>query len=445
MSSGQSSWGVYLRKTVSLFFEYDTPRYVHINSKRVGVFSRIIQLILIGYIVGFVLVYKKGYQDTCDVESTIVTKVKGVSYTNYTDQELNVPSNPDLYRRNWDASDYVVPASSNEHGGLFIMTTIVITPNQTRGTCPEDPNIEGSVCKSSDDCHLGYASEIGNGVQTGKCVPSERLSDVKTCEIHAWCPVEQDVLPLNGTKPLLEDARNFTILVKNAISFPDFGPQFQRRNVLEDANATYLQNCIYHRHSDPFCPIFRLEDIIAEAGEDFLEVGKKGAVFRITITWNCNLDWNFMGFCRPNYSFQRMDNPAALISPGFNFRLARYHEEDRRTLSKMYGIKLLIDVNGVAGKFNVVPLLLNVGSGLALMGLATVICDLAVLYCHKNRIIYKTKKYLTVRGHDAFDINPGQAATDHRTYARLSVDQGSTDNDEGRGAPTDSNSNPSTT
>ena len=45
-------------------------------------------------------------------------------------------------------------------------------------------------------------------------------------------------------------SRNFTILVKNAISFPDFGPQFQRRNVLEDANATYLQNCIYHRHSD---------------------------------------------------------------------------------------------------------------------------------------------------------------------------------------------------
>ena len=79
----------------------------------------------------------------------------------------------------------------------------------------------------------------------------------------------------NGSIPLLKGAANFTILIKNAISFPDFGPQFQRRNILETANATYLQNCIYHRYSDPFCPIFRLNDIISEAGEDFLEVGRK--------------------------------------------------------------------------------------------------------------------------------------------------------------------------
>ena len=85
----------------------------------------------------FVLWYKKGYQDTCDVESTVVTKVKGVTYTNYSDQDLNVTRNPELYRRIWDQSDYVVPASSNERGGFFVMTTVVITPNQTRGICPE--------------------------------------------------------------------------------------------------------------------------------------------------------------------------------------------------------------------------------------------------------------------------------------------------------------------
>ena len=37
---------------VGLFFEYDTPKIVHINSKKVGIFNRLIQLIIIAYIVG---------------------------------------------------------------------------------------------------------------------------------------------------------------------------------------------------------------------------------------------------------------------------------------------------------------------------------------------------------------------------------------------------------
>lgn len=85
----------------------------------------------------FVLVYKKGYQETCPVESVVVTKVKGQVYTNVTVEELGVPNHPELYIRVWDPSDYVVPSDGLEEGGFFIMTNVVITPNQTRGVCPE--------------------------------------------------------------------------------------------------------------------------------------------------------------------------------------------------------------------------------------------------------------------------------------------------------------------
>jgi len=47
----------------------------------------------------------------------------------------------------------------------------------------------------------------------------------------------------------------------------------------------------------------------------------QGGVFVIQIAWVCNLDINFMEFCHPRYSFSRMDNPDALIAPGWNFRL----------------------------------------------------------------------------------------------------------------------------
>ncbi len=41
-----------LSKALAAFFEYDTPKIVHIRSKKVGIINRLIQVILIAYIVG---------------------------------------------------------------------------------------------------------------------------------------------------------------------------------------------------------------------------------------------------------------------------------------------------------------------------------------------------------------------------------------------------------
>ena len=56
------------------------------------------------------------------------------------------------------------------------------------------------------------------------------------------------------------------------MNFPKFGSQYSRRNILENANKTYLQQCIYDAEKDPFCPIFRLGDIVKSAGENYSEV-----------------------------------------------------------------------------------------------------------------------------------------------------------------------------
>ena len=45
------------------------------------------------------------------------------------------PSLRILYERVWDEADYVVPPAEN--GAFFVTTNVVITPNQTRGYCPE--------------------------------------------------------------------------------------------------------------------------------------------------------------------------------------------------------------------------------------------------------------------------------------------------------------------
>lgn len=68
---------------------------------------------------------------------------------------------------------------------------------------------------------------------------------------------------------------------------------------------------------------------------------------------------------------------------------------------KAYGIRFQVLVSGKAGQFNIVPLLLNIGSGIALLGIATVICDLMVMYVVKRRKYYKENKYQLVEDEEA--------------------------------------------
>jgi hypothetical protein len=39
---------------------------------------------------------------------------------------------------------------------------------------------------------------------------------------------------------------------------------------------------------------------------------------------------------------------------------------------------------------------------------ATIFCDILVLKCMKNRTYYQDKKYLVIRGPDAFDVDPSE-------------------------------------
>lgn len=43
------------------------------------------------------------------------------------------------------------------------MTNMIITPNQTRDRCPEDPRFETNHCTTSQDCIQGEAVTNGNG------------------------------------------------------------------------------------------------------------------------------------------------------------------------------------------------------------------------------------------------------------------------------------------
>jgi hypothetical protein len=72
-----------LERTKSILFDafsYSTVRSATIKSYKVGVIYRLAQLLLLLYIVGWELIYQKGYQATETVSAVVTTKVKGQGF-----------------------------------------------------------------------------------------------------------------------------------------------------------------------------------------------------------------------------------------------------------------------------------------------------------------------------------------------------------------------------
>ncbi|VDP74963.1 unnamed protein product [Echinostoma caproni] len=366
----------------SSLLEYETQKVVQIHSKKVGILFRLIQLGIFLYVVLWVMVYEKGYQSFDQAVSGVTAKLKGIAFANVSD-------NPSIGASVWDAADYVIPPQQNS--AFFVMTNLVSTPGQTLTTCEEAHDVYGNSCKNDTDCQPGRLVMTGSGIQTGRCVPSTRQKNLQVCEIYGWCPTEYDITP----KPhLLSSAENFTVILKNSIEFPRY--RVKRRNILPWMDKLYLKTCRYNPYDErmKFCPIFRLGDILKYSDATNKDIWQNGGMVSIHIEWNCNLDFD-VEKCVPKYVFRRLDDFESPVAQGWNFRFSQHYMENgirKRNLIKAYGIQFFITVYGTGGKFNVLTFSMNLGSGLALLGIATVLCDMIVLNITRKRGLYRRAK-----------------------------------------------------
>jgi len=65
--------------------EYETPRLVKIHNRKVGLVRRLIQLGIVLYVALYALWAQKGYQEFGRVESSVTTKIKGVTRSHLKD------------------------------------------------------------------------------------------------------------------------------------------------------------------------------------------------------------------------------------------------------------------------------------------------------------------------------------------------------------------------
>ncbi|XP_011947530.1 PREDICTED: P2X purinoceptor 2 isoform X3 [Cercocebus atys] len=403
----------------SALWDYETPKVIVVRNRRLGVLYRAVQLLILLYFVWYVFIVQKSYQESeTGPESSIITKVKGITTSEH---------------KVWDVEEYVKPP---EGGSVFsIITRVEATHSQTQGTCPESIKVHNATCLSDADCVTGELDMLGNGLRTGRCVPYYQ-GPSKTCEVFGWCPVEDgaSVSQFLGTM-----APNFTILIKNSIHYPKF--HFSKGNIADRTDG-YLKRCTFHEASDLYCPIFKLGFIVEKAGESFAELAYKGGVIGVIINWDCDLDLP-ASECNPKYSFRRLDPKHVPASSGYNFRpshsrFAKYYKINgttTRTLIKAYGIRIDVIVHGQvtapagavaspaslchlsssgptppsssirhqtsdhnprspqAGKFSLIPTIINLATALTSVGVGSFLCDWILLtFMNKNKV-YSHKKF----------------------------------------------------
>lgn len=366
------------------FLTYSTTKVVQVPNTKIAVIYRILQVAIFAYIACYIVWYKKGYQEFQEPRGTSVIKVKGIGRVTERRSDGSSNSTKNLL---WDTGDYQLPPLENN--AFFIATRQIVTYNQTRDVCASalDDKLFCNSTNVETRCPAGQSTPNTFGYFTGRCVESPENRTVNVCEVRAWCPEELS----QSTEYVVNasDVAEYTVYLKTLVTFIAF--DINLRNVRDATDFT----CRYDPKKDPACPILRIGDILSGLDTNKEALFKNGGLVEIRQLWDCNFDYNHEK-CFPEYSFNILQSGDDRNSPGINYRTAvntRVDDKDYRTLSKIYGLRFVITISGTSGRFNIVNLVVAIGSGIGFMVISDIVCDSIFMYIHRQRKRYRDGKF----------------------------------------------------
>jgi len=345
---------------------YYSVRFIRVENWKLALANYFIQFAIFAYIIIYQVILQKHYQIQEHFIGTISTKVKGVA--KWIDPQTQQQIVYDIY-------DAIVPPL--EQDAVFIVTNVYSTPQQKRGICPGNDSSE--KCDARKRCipNAFYA----NGISTGDCDLNSGY-----CLLRTWCPVENRDTRADSKQ--LYNIENWSIYIKIVGEFPQFHVQFDN---LAPANST--KPLIRYKN------LWYVSDILKELNIKYEDIVVNGIIISGKYEFHCNLD-DSIEKCDAQWKWTRLDS-TDVASTGFNYRyIDTFHDYVNkvysRTLNKVYGIRILINVVGTASKFDLITLVLTIGSGLGLLGVSKVICDLILIWLMPGAQTVRETKYKPV-------------------------------------------------
>jgi hypothetical protein len=355
---------------------YLTFKVVRIRDRNLGMLYWFIVTLVILYIVIFALGMEGRHQYQEPGVGTVITRFKGKGFSN---------------GKAWDAADLRYPEV--EPYGAFI-TTKVIMMQQKIDNCVDFEN--PCPCRQGAECVDGF------------------------CKDQAWCPSLGEgnaENPEGAAIDVISGLENSIVEIHSGIAFPGIGNYFWVTGAsapeLFPGNQMEFRNITLEALLAKTVPPTKLDDVI-----------DTGALIGVSFFWNCDV---LGDACEPNPVVKRLDN-----GKGFIQKRAFHSTKggvDGRDAFMMYGVRILVDSSGLGRKISFVLIMIQVGSGLALLRTASMASDFMMLQLYSKvraDAYYKCKVEETEDYSDLQDRINLIAAQKHETHALLEkvVNQG---------------------
>lgn len=335
---------------------YHTQMQVNILDSRLGLMNTVLQIGVAVY-VAYDLYFNEGYYQYEASRGVAITHNSGDAY---------VASKGKPGHRYFSADEIGIPGLEN--GNRFVATKITVR-KQKRSVC-EDPE---KKCKSNSDCSF----QVG-----GVCTPNG------VCEEPSWCNVADPANPM-GTEIYDIPSSEHLIWVKSAIQYLQIAPD---RLVHSEMTKPI-------RYPADNFNMFTLKDILdlCYPKVHFEEVSQLGAAIEVQFIYDCVVN-SKLEHCRPRVSARRLDS--LFVTPefqdiGFGFNKAYYFADGQeRELLEVRGIRLYFRAVGTGREISPIVLMMRFSTGLALLGIATVLTDVIMLRFMSLKAKYFARKYL---------------------------------------------------
>merc|ERR1719159_1228832 len=326
-------------------FAYDTVKEVKVLDRRLGIVFYSVLLLIIFYIVIFVFMIKKAYQDVEKTNGWVVMKVLNTAH-----DEQFLP---------WDVYDAVT--NPGEQGALFLPTRVLITRGQKQDGFCESPL---HACESDKDC------DIGN-----KDLQKEECKD-GFCMRRGWCPAEQENIPT--TEEHLIDVLSYEVWFQTNLHYHKFMLDVSTTDELEP-----------NRYPDGTANTYPVHDMLRMANLDPETVKEYGAVLQTNTIFDCDLDDKV---CQVRMEVVNVDTKT-----GFNYQVSHYYEDggvQKKDTYHYYGIRFVCFSTGIGKVASFCNTVLQVSSAIALLACAQAAADVVLQNVVPERRHYIEKKIL---------------------------------------------------